>query len=299
MPKRAPYFHVYIGLMVVFASYAMGGTMRVREARLRQSQQRCQPVPCPQIETKAFSTSSVGNEKREVPTSGVCSVQIIVCQSPIPRVEKPTLNTCHGGNVSFFIVDTNGFLLENGKVLIHCDGDLISHVSETEDWKVSLTARFPGRKFDIPLKIEKYSIPTCMAICTFTPPDTFGSAIPLQNGTAPMPERDSPIQFVCCVENWNDREKSFDEPVPVIVSAKAGGVYQPEERPKIPSRFWSSRKHPERVPLGALVLDERNRVVGVFSIEPPQPCGWRDSFVMPLATVLESMEEMKSPDSNL
>ncbi len=35
MTKRAPYFHVYIGLMVVFASYAMGVTMRVREARLR------------------------------------------------------------------------------------------------------------------------------------------------------------------------------------------------------------------------------------------------------------------------
>ncbi len=34
MPKRAPYFHVYMGLMVVFASYAMGMTMRVREARL-------------------------------------------------------------------------------------------------------------------------------------------------------------------------------------------------------------------------------------------------------------------------
>jgi hypothetical protein len=35
MTRRAPYFHVYIGLMVVFASYAMGVTMRVREARLR------------------------------------------------------------------------------------------------------------------------------------------------------------------------------------------------------------------------------------------------------------------------
>lgn len=137
MPKRVPYFHVYLGLMVVFASYAMGATMRVREARLHGQH----PTGC---NRRISRTPKVSVSKPETPVQsatwspivekyagGVCLLTGTV--SYVDKTGKPfRYNRMEWEQRRGLIPDANGPVLEkifsgtafhigNGVVLTHTD----------------------------------------------------------------------------------------------------------------------------------------------------------------------------------
>jgi hypothetical protein len=287
MTRRAPYFHVYIGLMMVFASYAMGVTMRVREARLNQSERRCWPSPPPRVEKTAFATS------------GVCSVEILEMSCPKPDVEKPIRDTLpngmrisQDGNTAFYIAETTGFLIEDGNVLIHCDWSLASHVSDTKNWKVSLTARFPGLAGSFKLKVEKYSKENCIALCSFAQPDDVEIPNPLLQGIAQLPSDGQRLLVAGYPENGEIRVKS---PAPLTTPAAIGKVYSAEACHLKDSLISLDGKDWYKVGLGALVLNEQKQVVGILSLEPPGFCGYRGRHVFPLNDVLKNLEDVADP----
>ncbi len=185
MPKRAPYFHVYMGLMVVFASYAMGATMRVRDARLAAAKRRQMIV--------VSKDQPVLTRKQAKAAESVC--MLVVSYAFFDEANRPlrylspelngasrlsavgTLNVGFDGTGEIFLEEAvrTGLYLGDGRIL--ADGPVAHPLTRDPGNGIrrlhNVTAYFPKYRSPFPLRLEacsKLDEVACFKILADSPP---------------------------------------------------------------------------------------------------------------------------------
>lgn len=269
MTRRAPYFHVYIGLMMVFASYAMGVTIRNG------------PRPC-RVHTVA---------SRQQATAGLCHVR--VSETVAPTATAPGIPPDPRSFISVW--ETTGFSIGRGKALIFFERSFSRTFNDERPWTVTLIARFPGLDQAFPLKIEKYSEENRIALCSFTQPDNIQIPNPLLKGTAQLPADGEPLRFIGYPWKENREKAKFDSSELMTARAVAKKVYAAEKFKNEDPLITLDYEDWNKAALGALVLNKRKQVVGILSVHPPGFCGIRDRYVFPLGSILKNLEDVAAP----